>query len=105
MKKGGYVYIVTNHYHNVLYTGVTSNLEGRIYQHKAGEGCTFTKKYKCNKLVYFEETDDISFAIEYEKKIKAGSRKKKIALIEEQNPLWLDLAQDWFDTEINLPVR
>ncbi|MCF7917563.1 GIY-YIG nuclease family protein [Candidatus Gracilibacteria bacterium] len=93
----GYVYIVTNHYNNVLYTGVTSDLERRIYEHKKGEGCDFTKKYKCDRLVYFDETDDISIAIEYEKKIKAGSREKKIQLIEEQNPDWLDLAQDWFD--------
>ncbi len=99
MKYGGYVYIVTNHYHSVLYTGVTADLERRIYQHKTGEGGIFAKKYKCHKLVYFEETDGIGCAIEYEKKIKAGSRKKKIKLIEEQNPFWIDLAQDWFDIE------
>jgi len=93
----GYVYIMTNHYNTVLYTGVTNNLERRAYEHKTGQGCKFTKKYKCDKLVYFAETDDITVAIEYEKKIKAGSRKKKIQLIEEQNPQWFDLAQDWFD--------
>ncbi|MDM8537329.1 hypothetical protein QUF70_11285 [Desulfobacterales bacterium HSG17] len=69
----------------------------RIYQYKTGQGSAFSKKYKCKKLVYFDETDDITVAIEYEKKIKAGSRKKKIQLIEKQNPLWLDLAQGWFD--------
>ncbi len=97
MRKGGYVYIITNHYNNVLYTGVTSDLERRMYQYKTGEGSAFSKKYKCDKLVYFDETDDIAIAIEYEKKIKAGSRKKKIELIEKDNPQWLDLVQDWFD--------
>ena len=96
MRKG-YVYIITNHYNNVLYTGVTSNLERRMYQYKTDKASAFAKKYKCNKLVYFDETDDITIAIEYEKKIKAGSRKKKIQLIEEQNPHWLDLVQGWFD--------
>ena len=93
----GYVYIITNHYNNVLYTGVTSHLERRMYQYKTGQGSVFAKKYKCNKLVYFDETYDITVAIDYEKKIKSGSRKKKIQLIEEKNPHWLDLAQNWFD--------
>lgn len=57
----------------------------------------FASKYKCQKLVYFDETDDICAAIKYEKKIKSGSRKKKIQLIREQNPQWVDLAQGWFD--------
>ena len=63
----GYVYIITNHYNNVLYTGVTSNLEQRMYQYKTGKGGAFAKKYKCDKLVYFDETDDITVAIDYEK--------------------------------------
>ncbi|MCF7812711.1 GIY-YIG nuclease family protein [Candidatus Gracilibacteria bacterium] len=93
----GYVYIITNHSNNVLYTGVTNNLKQRIYEHKTGKGSMFASKYKCQKLVYFDETDDICAAIKYEKKIKSGSRKKKIQLIREQNPQWVDLAQGWFD--------
>ena len=95
MKKW-FVYILTNHYDTVLYTGVTRDLERRIYQHKNNQGGFFTRKYKCHKLVYFEETDSIVFAIEYEKKIKAGSREKKERLINTKNPLWLDLSIDWF---------
>ena len=91
-----WVYMLTNQYKTVLYTGVTSNLEKRIYQHKYEKGSKFTTKYKCNRLVYFEETDDISATIEYEKKIKAGSRSKKNKLIEKNNPNWLDFAVDWY---------
>ena len=92
-----YVYILANHYNNVLYTGVTGFLEKRVYQHKNGKGGFFTKKYKCHKLVYFNETDCISAAIGYEKKIKAGSRHKKDELIKEENPHWLDLSDGWFE--------
>lgn len=95
--KRGFVYILTNQYRNVLYTGVTSDLERRIYQHKNEKGSIFTKKYKCNRLIYFDETDSIVTAIEHEKKVKSGSRKKKIALIEKDNPNWIDLADGWFD--------
>ena len=88
---------MANHYNTIVYTGVTSDLERRVYEHKTGKGGDFTKKYKCTKLVYFAETDSITVAIEYEKKIKAGSRAKKNKLIAEQNPHWLDLAEDWFE--------
>jgi putative endonuclease len=74
-----------------LYTGVTNNLERRIYEHKHHLVDGFTKKYRIEKLVYFEETNDINAAISREKQIKGWLRKKKIALIESMNPDWKDL--------------
>lgn len=92
MERGGYIYIMTNKNNNVLYTGVTSQLEIRVYQHKTGEfKNSFTDKYNCHKLVYYEYFDYIEEAIEREKQIKAGSRKKKLMLIEKVNPQWDDL--------------
>jgi putative endonuclease len=85
------VYIMTNKRHGTLYTGVTSNLTGRVYQHKNAELDGFTKKYRCKLLVYFEPYEDMLSAIEREKQIKAGSRKKKLLLIESLNPEWNDL--------------
>jgi putative endonuclease len=76
-----------------LYTGVTSNLGRRIYEHKHHLVNGFTKKYKIGKLVYFEETNDINAAISREKQIKGWLRKKKIALIESMNPGWKDLSE------------
>ena len=75
-----------------LYTGVTNNLERRIYEHKHHLVKGFTNKYNIDKLVYFEETNDISAAITREKQIKGWLRKKKIALIESVNPDWKDLS-------------
>ena len=92
MERGGYIYIMTNKNNTVLYTGVTSQLEIRVYQHKTGEyKNSFTDKYNCHKLVYYEYFDYIGEAIEREKQIKAGSRKKKLRLIEKVNPRWNDL--------------
>jgi len=90
MAKVGYVYILTNKYNRVLYTGVTSKLEQRIYQHKHKTIAGFSSRYNCQKLVWFERCAEISIAIEKEKKIKAGSRAKKISLIESMNPYWHD---------------
>ncbi len=89
--KQGFVYIITNQYNTVLYTGVTSDLIQRISQHKEKQVEGFSKKYNCNKLVYFDVGDDIEACIFREKQIKAGSRKKKIELIEAMNPEWRDL--------------
>jgi putative endonuclease len=75
-----------------LYTGVTNNLERRVYEHKYHLVKGFTNKYKIEKLVYFEETSDIYAAITREKQIKGWLRKKKIALIESMNPGWNDLS-------------
>ncbi|MGA1861994.1 GIY-YIG nuclease family protein [Deferribacter thermophilus] len=91
MEKQGYVYILTNKTNTVLYTGVTSNLTKRIYEHRTGAVEGFTKKYNVKKLVYYEVFSDIEEAIKREKQIKGGSRAKKIALIESINPNWEDL--------------
>ncbi len=86
------VYIMTNRYNTVLYTGVTSDLKIRAWQHKSGEGSTFASKYRTTKLVYYEVMSSIKAAIAREKQIKGGSRKKKVELINSLNPEWKDLA-------------
>jgi len=91
VRKQPAVYIVANKYHGTLYTGVTSDLVKRIWQHKAKLVDGFTKKYAVDRLVYFELTQSIVSAIAREKQIKAGSRAKKIRLIESMNPSWQDL--------------
>ncbi len=91
MKSESFIYIIANKNNTVLYTGVTSNLISRIYQHKEGLCKGFSKKYNLNKLVYYEIYNDISLAIEREKQIKAGSRSKKEKLINKKNPEWRDL--------------
>lgn len=87
----GYVYILTNKNNSVLYTGVTSNLVKRIWQHKNKVIKGFTYKYNINKLVFYEVYESISEAISREKQIKAGSRKKKLTLIVKVNPEFKDL--------------
>ncbi len=89
------VYIMTNAYNAVLYTGVTNDLQRRVLEHKEGKG-GFTKKYNVTKLVYFEAGDDASIAIARGKQIKAGSRQKKIDLINSINPEWKDLFEEYF---------
>ena len=91
MKRQPAVYILTNKFNGTLYTGVTSNLPQRIWQHKNKEVAGFTAKYKLTKLVYFELFEDMYHAISREKQIKSGSRKTKIRLIEAFNPTWRDL--------------
>jgi len=85
---------MTNKLNRVLYTGLTNNLEKRVYEHKSKMIESFTKKYNVNKLVYYEEFDDINEAITREKQIKSGSRQKKIDLITEMNPSWKDLSEE-----------
>ena len=85
-----YVYILTNKYNSVLYTGVTGNLVLRTTQHKEGK-YDFTARYKVTKLVYYEWFDSIDNAISREKQIKSGSRKRKEELITSMNPEWNDL--------------
>lgn len=85
------IYIMANKRNGTLYTGVTSNLIARTYQHKHSLQSGFTKQYGCTKLVYYELFVDMPSAIAREKQVKAGSRKKKLALIENLNPRWLDL--------------
>ena len=90
-----WVYIMTNR-SKTLYTGVTNNIERRVYEHKEKLLPGFTKKYNINQLVYTEVFNDINQAISYEKRIKGWRRSKKIALIEEENPKWEDLSADWY---------
>ena len=89
-----FVYIMSNEMDTVLYTGVTNNLKKRVYQHKEKLTDGFTKKYDLKKLVYYEVLEDAYNAIAREKKIKAGSRHKKIELIQKMNPKRKDLYQD-----------
>ena len=88
------VYIMTNAHHTVLYTGVTNHLARRVYEHKNGLGSRFAKRYNAHDLVYYEVTDNVFSAIAREKQIKAGSREKKIELINSLNPEWKDLYQE-----------
>ena len=78
-----------------MYVGVTNNLERRIYEHKNKLVKGFTKKYNVNKLVYFEETQDVTAAIEREKEIKKWRREKKNQLVNRINPTWKDLSLEW----------
>ena len=91
MKKCPAIYIMASRPKGTLYTGVTSDLIKRVYQHKNSIVPGFTDRYSCKWLVYYELFEDMISAIEREKQIKAGSRKKKIALIEKMNPSWNDL--------------
>jgi putative endonuclease len=88
------VYLLTNRRHGTLYTGVTSDLSGRVWQHKNQFGDGFCSMYNLTRLVYFEIFEDMYSAISREKQIKAGSRKKKLALIRSINPEWRDLYED-----------
>ncbi len=85
------VYIMTNAYNNVLYTGVTNYLKRRVYEHKSGLGGLFTKKYKVFKLVYYEYGSSINSALLRERQIKGGSQQKKLDLVNSLNPTWKDL--------------
>ena len=89
-----FIYIMTNRNNNTLYTGVTNNLKRRVYEHKSKLVEGFTKKYRINKLVYYEVFGDIYNAITREKQIKGGSRKKKIDLINGMNSDWHDLYEE-----------
>lgn len=92
-----FVYIMTNQYNTVFYTGVTNDLERRVQQHRSGIHPGFTKRYALDKLVYYEEYEDIETALFREKQIKASSRKKKIELINSLNPECKDLYAEIFD--------
>ncbi len=97
-----YVYIMTNQ-SRTLYTGVTNDLERRVYEHKQGRIPGFTKKYNINQLAYYEATDSIKTAIAREKQIKGWLRSKKVALIESMNPEWGDLSAEWYEKSIESP--
>jgi putative endonuclease len=88
--------MMANWNNKVLYTGVTGNLEKRVFDHKNGTYEGFSQKYKTNKLVYIETTNDIRSAIQREKQIKNWSRKKKDFLVNQINSNWDDLSSDWY---------
>jgi len=95
MTKYYYVYIITNKYNSVLYTGVTGDLPSRIWQHKNKfSPAGFSARYNLTKLVYIESYSDVLEAIFREKQIKAGSRNNKIRLINYLNPHWKDLSEE-----------
>ncbi|GGH00868.1 MULTISPECIES: GIY-YIG nuclease family protein [Pedobacter] len=95
MERGGCVYIMANSFNTVFYTGVTSDLHGRVWQHKNNEfPNSFTSRYKCYKLVYYASFFGIEEAINEEKRIKGGSRQQKIDLIVALNPNWIDLYEE-----------
>lgn len=89
-----YVYVLASDT-GTLYVGVTNDLERRVNEHKLGLVKGFTKKYRVSRLLYYEEFSNIYEAVEREKEIKRWRREKKIALFEESNPGWIDLAKDW----------
>jgi putative endonuclease len=91
-----FVYIMSNR-SKTLYTGVTNSLMRRVAQHKRGEASTFTRKYKLDRLVYYERFEDVHRAIGREKEIKGWLRIKKIALIVSANPTWKDLSGGWYE--------
>ena len=86
-----YVYILTNKNNNVMYVGITNNLQRRVYEHRNELVEGFTKRYHVHKLVYFEDTGDPVSAITREKQIKGWTRKRKNELVESKNPKWEEI--------------
>jgi putative endonuclease len=80
-----------------LYTGITNDLQRRVYEHQKKLIAGFTSRYRMERLVYFETTSDVNTAIQREKQIKGWTRRKKLALIGSANPTWDDLSARWFD--------
>ena len=95
-----YVYLLTNWNNNVMYVGMTNNLERRMYEHKKKLLKGFTQKYNINKLVYFEETQEVNAAIMREKEIKKWRREKKDSLVNGENPQWKDLSLEFQDSSL-----
>ena len=93
--RGCYVYMMQSPSRRALYIGVTGNLPKRVWQHKQHLLQGFSSTYNTSRLVYFERFDDIRAAIERETQLKHWRRSKKEWLIEQMNPGWVDLAQDW----------
>ena len=91
-----FVYMITNMHNTTLYIGVTNNLERRLYEHKNHLVSGFSDQYNLHKLVYYESTTDVYSAIAREKQLKGWARAKKKALIEKENPQWLDLSEKLF---------
>ncbi|HEY1604986.1 MAG TPA: GIY-YIG nuclease family protein [Allosphingosinicella sp.] len=95
MERNPAVYIMASGFHGTLYVGVTSDLIARIWQHRTGALGGFTSRYGTKRLVWFEMHDDMEHAIAREKQLKNWKREWKLVLIEEANPLWRDLAEDF----------
>ena len=95
-----YVYMMANKHNNVLYIGVTNNLVRRVYEHKKNLIEGFTKKYNCHKLVWFQQTNDVTAAITQEKRMKKWKREYKENVIREINPEWKDLYNDLVNMDI-----
>ena len=91
-------YIMASRSHT-LYIGVTGNLHKQVFEHKWKEREGFTAKYNCDRLVWFENYQDVTNAIDREKQLKGWRPEKKIALIEKTNPAWIDLSRNWYDAE------
>jgi len=94
--KDYYVYFLTSKMNDVLYVGITNNMERRLYEHREGVADSFTKKYRAHKLVYFEMFSDPGNAIAREKQIKNWRREKKNNLVNQMNPDWFDLSEEWY---------
>ena len=99
----GYIYFVTNRSNEVLYIGVTNSLKRRISEHFDHQGSTFTSKYNCNKLVYFEVLPGIEQAIAREKQLKHYKREWKNQLVSSINPEWRDLSSELVDDPEEMP--
>jgi putative endonuclease len=95
MERDGAVYIMASGFHGTIYSGVTSNLLQRVYQHREGTFGGFTARYGCRRLVWFDTGGSMEGAISREKQIKNWTRAWKVALIEAGNPTWRDLAEDF----------
>jgi putative endonuclease len=91
-----WTYIVTNKLCTTLYIGVTNDLWRRMSEHRAGEVKGFTQRHSLNRLLWFEHFREVGSAIACEKKLKGWLRSRKVALIEKENPRWMDLSADWF---------
>jgi putative endonuclease len=89
-----YVYILASA-SRVLYTGITNNLQRRVFQHKQKQIAGFTQRYNVTQLMHYEVFGDVRLAIAREKQVKAWRREKRVALISERNPHWRDLSEDW----------
>ncbi len=99
-----YVYIMASR-SRTLYIGVTNDLERRVLEHQPGALGGFTQKYNVNRLIYYEESNDVQAAIAREKQLKGWRRSKKLALIELANPEWDDLSENWFTGQRDPPLR
>jgi putative endonuclease len=103
-RRSYFVYILTNQA-GTLYVGVTNNLERRIIEHKQAAVDSFTKRYKIDRLVYYEETNDVEAAITREKQIKGCLRRRKVELIDSFNPAWADLGEELLDKKTDSSLR